>query len=148
MIGLFRTGRSGSTLLCQMFNKLPNTLVLADTLPYAYVVVAYLSGFILRGEAVALVKNIIRLQGKPLKKVFLKIHFMRFFKIELYSFQAHTRMVIKFMGAATLFVNDIHMMYPKMELLFIIRHLKGCLNSWYKMCTKGSLYSAYYKYSF
>jgi len=72
LIGLFRCARSGSTLLCQVLNKLPNTLVLADPFIYGHATKSYLNGHISRSEAIMLMKSTVKLQAKPFKKVCFK----------------------------------------------------------------------------
>jgi len=69
LIGMHHTGRSGSTLLCQMFYRLPKTLVLADPFAKNFLNTEYLKGNILRKDADLIGQNMVRLQAKPLHEV-------------------------------------------------------------------------------
>jgi len=52
-----------------MFGQLPKTRVIADPFCQIYALAEYCFGNFNRKEIISLLKNIYRLQGKPLKKV-------------------------------------------------------------------------------
>jgi len=66
---MHHTARSGSTLLCQIFWRLPNTQVLADPFIQNYINMLYLQGHISKKEAALMAINATRLQAKPLLQV-------------------------------------------------------------------------------
>jgi len=53
--------RSGSTLLCQIFAKLPKTLVLSDPYVWAYLLRAYRVGEVTRAQTKQLIKSTVPL---------------------------------------------------------------------------------------
>jgi len=69
LYGLFHPGRCGSTLLCQMYYKMPGTLVSSDHCACGKVMLLYHEHRISRNVAANLIRDIIRIQCKPLQNV-------------------------------------------------------------------------------
>jgi len=62
-------GRCGSTLLCQIFNRLPNTLVFSDPFIHSYITTAYHYNKLTYKQCTQLVRSTQRLLLKPKNKV-------------------------------------------------------------------------------
>jgi len=57
--------RSGSTLLCQIFNLLPNTIVFSDTFTHVYLNKLFILGKVTKNRRKELMKDTMRLLMKP-----------------------------------------------------------------------------------
>jgi len=66
---IHHTGRCGSTLLCQIFWRLPQTIVLSDPFPQHFLLRLYHHGLMSKEEVALQIRNTLRLQGKPMLKV-------------------------------------------------------------------------------
>jgi len=114
----------------------PSTVVLADAVPTSHAIMQYARGNLLRSELSLMLRNIVRVQGKPLKEV--RIHSQKYSllhlkKVKLYFQISGHRLAIKFLPNILLYFKDLEGFFPTMKHTFIVRHPKTCLNSWYKM---------------
>jgi len=66
-------GRCGSTLLCQIFYRLPKTFVLSDAFAGGILIGSYNKGLMSWEDAKKHMRSIVRLQCKPMHKVRLQV---------------------------------------------------------------------------
>ena len=110
------TARCGSTLICQLFNRVPNTLVQSEPWALTYIHRLYNEKQIGWKEHLALIESFVKLQFKPIQSK----------KIDRY--------VIKLpLLCASLFKPIKDIFGDRIKFLFSVRHLKPSITSFVKV---------------
>ena len=122
---LHMTARCGSTLVSQMLAKVPRVRVMSEPWAFAHLHSMYIMKTISYPEYERLMRATMRLQLKP-EKEFNPTHVM-----------------IKMSNMSSSAFRYYHEMFPKFKLMFITRHPKPSMKSYWKVVK--SLPQMYYK---
>jgi len=133
VVVLHYPARSGSTLLCQIFHRLPNTAVFSDPCIHYYLNKYYQLKLLNNEECSKLVKSTMRLLLKPKVQV-CDIIFAIFMVDFLISLQGpNDRVMVKFAPFVAKFWPDMQNAFPSFKYMFNVRHPQPCLKSWINM---------------
>lgn len=74
IIGIGMSARSGSTLLTQMFNRVPRTVAMSEPWALVHIHEWFNRGIISKGEYTKLLRSLLRVQFKPIHNVSVIIY--------------------------------------------------------------------------
>ena len=110
VIWLSNTGRCGSTILCQVFESVPGTLVLAENDTPQNIVLLQKSNKLTESEYQNLLKSTVRVLCKP--------------------HPGTERIFIKTRAFAVCLMADLSKLFPNMKQMFMYRNCLETLSSW------------------